>query len=60
MLGALEEWVEQGRAPERVIASHSTNGVQDRTRPLCVYPKVAIYSGTGSTNRRRGTQLPGA
>jgi feruloyl esterase len=50
MLTALEEWVERGRAPERVIASRSTNGVQDRTRPLCVYPKVAVYSSTGSTD----------
>ena len=50
MLTALEEWVEKGRAPERVIAAHSTNGVQDRTRPLCVYPKVAVHSGTGSTD----------
>jgi feruloyl esterase len=50
MLTALEDWVEHNRAPERIIASHSTNGVQDKTRPLCVYPKVAVYSGTGSTN----------
>jgi feruloyl esterase len=50
MLAALEDWVEQSRAPERVLASHSTNGMQDRTRPLCVYPKVAVYSGRGSTD----------
>ena len=49
-LGALEDWVEKGRAPERVVASHSTNGTVDRTRPLCVYPKVAVYSGSGSTD----------
>lgn len=50
MLSALESWVEKQQAPEQVIASHSTRGVQDRTRPLCVYPKVAVYSGRGSTN----------
>ena len=50
MLTALEDWVERDRAPERVIASRSTSGVQDRTRPLCVYPKVAVYSGSGSTD----------
>ena len=33
-----------------MIASHSTRGVQDRTRPLCVYPKVAKYTGKGSTD----------
>jgi feruloyl esterase len=51
MLTALENWVEKGEAPERVIASHLTAGVVDRTRPLCVYPKVAVYLGNGgSTN----------
>jgi feruloyl esterase len=33
MLTALETWVEQGRAPDRILASHATNGVVDRTRP---------------------------
>ena len=32
------------------MASHTTAGVVDRTRPLCAYPKVAVYSGSGSTN----------
>jgi feruloyl esterase len=50
MVSALENWVENGRAPERVVASHSTKGVEDRTRPLCVYPKVAVYTGRGSTD----------
>jgi len=50
MLTALEKWVEQGEAPTRVLASHLTGGVVDRTRPLCVYPQVAVYTGTGSTN----------
>ncbi len=49
-LTALEQWVEQGQAPEKIIASHSTNGVVDRTRPLCPYPQVAQYTGTGSTD----------
>ena len=48
MMPALEQWVEKGQAPTRVDASHSTNGKVDRTRPLCVYPEVAAYKGTGS------------
>jgi feruloyl esterase len=48
MLAALEEWVERGRAPDRILATHSTNGVVDRTRPLCPYPEVATYTGKGS------------
>ena len=49
-LRALETWVEQGKAPEEIVASHITNGQVDRTRPLCVYPKVAKYKGTGSSD----------
>ena len=47
-LGALEQWVEHGTAPERLIASHAANGRIDRTRPLCPYPQVARYKGAGS------------
>jgi feruloyl esterase len=50
MVGALEQWVEQGKAPDRVIASRSVNRVVDRTRPLCPYPQVARYKGPGSTD----------
>jgi feruloyl esterase len=49
-LPALEKWVEQKQAPERIVASHSTKDVVDRTRPLCAYPKVASYTGSGSTD----------
>jgi feruloyl esterase len=48
LLTALEQWVEKGQAPARVVASHSTGGNVDRTRPLCPYPQVARYTGTGS------------
>jgi len=50
MLTALDNWVEKGIAPDQVVASHSTGGVVDRTRPLCVYPKVAVHSGRGGTD----------
>jgi feruloyl esterase len=49
-MAVIEQWVEKGVAPERIVASHSTNGVADRTRPLCPYPQVATYKGTGSTD----------
>jgi feruloyl esterase len=48
MVAALENWVEKGSAPESVIASHSTAGKVDRTRPLCPYPQIAKYQGSGS------------
>jgi feruloyl esterase len=47
-MAALEQWVEQGRAPGSIIATHSTDGKVDRTRPLCPYPQVAKYNGTES------------
>ncbi len=47
-VGALDQWVEKAVKPDRLIASHSTNGVVDRTRPLCPYPQVATYTGSGS------------
>jgi feruloyl esterase len=49
-LGTLDQWREKGTAPNSITASHSTNGVVDRTRPLCPYPQVAQYKGTGDTN----------
>ena len=47
---ALEQWVERGVAPDQLIATRSINGVVDRLRPLCAYPNVAVYTGTGDTN----------
>ena len=49
-LSPLEQWVERGVVPEKIIASHVTNGIVDRTRPLCAYPLVARWKGTGSTD----------
>jgi feruloyl esterase len=48
MVTALEQWVEHGKPPEQILASHVTNGASDRTRPLCPYPQLATYKGSGS------------
>jgi feruloyl esterase len=50
MLTALTQWVEQGKAPDRIEASRQRNGQTDRTRPLCAYPQTAQYTGSGSTD----------
>ena len=50
MLGALEQWVEQGKAPDRIVAYRTRDGKTDRSRPLCPYPEVAVYNGKGSTD----------
>jgi feruloyl esterase len=46
----MEQWVEQGRKPTQIVASHLTNGKPDKTRPLCTFPQVAKYKGTGDPN----------
>ena len=48
IVSALEQWVENGKAPDQILATHATNGRVDRTRPLCPYPQVATYKGSGS------------
>jgi len=51
---AIERWVEDGIAPEQIIAS-KRQGLDPksppvRTRPLCAFPLVARYKGSGSTD----------
>jgi feruloyl esterase len=47
---ALQQWVEQRNAPADIVASRIENGVEVRTRPLCAYPEIASYKGSGSTD----------
>ena len=51
---ALEDWVEKGTAPSKIIASKyadSNPGSQPTmTRPLCPYPQIAKYKGSGDAN----------
>jgi hypothetical protein len=61
MLTPLVAWVEKGQAPDSVTAAARASGnaggantdlpagwSASRTRPLCAYPKVARYKGSGS------------
>jgi feruloyl esterase len=50
MLTALERWVEEGDAPDHIMATRVRDGEVDRTRPLCPYPAQAVYTGAGSTD----------
>ena len=50
MVTAIEQWVEKGKAPEQIVASRISDGKVARSRPLCPYPQVAKYKGTGSTD----------
>jgi feruloyl esterase len=50
-VGALDEWVRDGRAPSRIVAAKFTSaGDVVRTRPLCRYPEIAKYVGRGSVD----------
>jgi Tannase and feruloyl esterase len=48
--GAVVNWRETGVAPKQIIASRVVGGLTVETRPLCPYPQVAAYIGTGSTS----------
>ena len=50
VMGALERWKESSEPPAQILATHVTNNVVDRTRPLCPYPQIAMYKGVGSIN----------
>jgi feruloyl esterase len=68
MLTPLVNWVEKGQAPDSVLAGARGAGnagganadlpatwSATRTRPLCPYPKVARYKGSGKSRRRRAS-----
>jgi len=50
-LSPLAQWVEQGIAPDQIVASKIVNGVATFTRPLCPYPALPRYSGVGDPTK---------
>jgi feruloyl esterase len=50
-LDPLVEWVEHGKAPDRIIAYHVAGNMQDFSRPVCPYPALPRYSGRGDTTQ---------
>jgi len=50
MVAAVDTWVDSKTAPSAIPARKMTDGKAVRTRPLCAYPAVATYKGTGSTD----------
>ena len=50
-LTALEQWVEENKAPDELIATKTAapGGQTLWQRPVCAYPMVARYKGTGET-----------
>jgi feruloyl esterase len=52
LVTALDQWVEKGVAPDHFIATGKSvlEPAKTLTRPLCAYPKVARYKGSGDVN----------
>jgi len=49
-LALVADWVENGNAPSRVVASHlAADSSVEFERALCAYPEVAEYDGVGDT-----------
>ena len=57
----LESWVEKGQAPDQIIASRVDEKTKKvtMTRPLCPYPQVAHYTGSGSTDEAKNFYCAG-
>ncbi len=51
VLGALDQWVESGHAPENLIAVDQNEVTAGRTRALCEYPAYLEYTGSGDINK---------
>jgi feruloyl esterase len=55
LFDSLVDWVEKGSPDEKIFATKYAPGESDgmkvvMTRPLCAYPQVVKYSGSGDTN----------
>ena len=46
----IRDWVENDKAPERIVVSKMEKGKVVMTRPIYPFPKKAIYNGTGDAN----------
>ena len=51
IVSALARWVEQGIKPTAIIATkYDDKGAITRQRPVCAYPQIAVYRGSGDVN----------
>jgi hypothetical protein len=51
-LAAIEQWVEAGQAPDRLIAVRTGDAAEAvMSRPVCPYPRRAHYDGAGDPTR---------
>lgn len=50
LFDALVNWVENGIAPDYIVATQNLGGGATRTRKICKHPDVLVYNGSGSTD----------
>lgn len=52
-VNVVEDWVEKDNAPDQILGTYADpkTGSLIRTRPLCAYPKVPTYKGSGDTDK---------
>lgn len=55
----IQDWVENGRAPERIVLSKMDKGKSTMTRPVYPFPKVPIYSGKGDYTDEKNFTVKG-
>ena len=48
MISAIDQWTDKGKAPDSIVANNPPNQ-KPMSRPLCPYPQIAKYKGSGST-----------
>jgi feruloyl esterase len=49
-LSVIKDWVEGGKAPDKLVASKKENGKVVMSRPLFPYPQIAVFKGSGDPN----------
>lgn len=52
-MAVLQQWRESGKAPDEIVATRFQNGADVGRRPLCAYPRVAVYNGSGDERDAR-------
>jgi feruloyl esterase len=50
VVSTLKAWRTSGKAPDRLVVTQANVGTASRKRLVCAYPRLAIYSGTGSVD----------
>jgi feruloyl esterase len=58
-LQPLVDWVENGKAPDFLVATHATDGKVDNERKLCPHPQQAVYTGPAGGENNRANWVHG-